>query len=655
MKIGIMTWFQYHNYGTALQAYALSLVCKKLGHAPYLIKYYAKGNAINETLIKKIKTKSNEYLHKNNYNNKNRIEKFNSFFNTKLVFSTSSTTLSELEDLNSEMDAFICGSDQIWSPLYFDSHYYLDFVKDPNKMIAYAPSFGVSNITNNLIEKKIAFLVARFKYISVREKAGANLISNLLNKSVETVLDPTFLLTKEEWEKQATLDDICTPSTKYALVYMLGRNKYHWENIKLIAQKYNLNLKIIPVYKADYKRKGCIQEAIGPLEFIHLIRNSDFVLTDSFHGTIFSIIFNKQFFVFERFKSRSKDNQNSRIYNILELTGLSNRIFHNKTDLQRNFIPINFQNINVKIQHQRYKSLRYLQSSLNSIEKYLSSAITIKNNIRKTHSICCGCGICKNICPTNAISIQMSEDGFKKAIINDKQCISCGKCRQVCPFIKNRGISIEGQKVYSYKDSRKKILLSSSSGGVAYALSEIAIENGFKIIGCEFDKETQQAKHICIKSESELYKLQGSKYLQSDLTNVISVLKEKDKKLFFGTPCQISAAKRLYGNQAIYVDLICHGIPSYNLFIRYKEFLQQKYHITTKNLNPIFRFKEKGWRNKYICIESEEKRMIFNHRKDPFYLAFENSICLGEQCYECPWRIKSDADIRIGDFWGGEI
>lgn len=646
MKVGIMTWFQYHNYGTALQAYALNHVCNDFGCEPYIINYFANPNLPQYNNLKKIKSKIFNYINKNIYDNQDRIEKFENFYNDNLIFSNLCSYKSELEDLNCDTDAFICGSDQIWSPLYFDPNYFLDFVKDSNRIIAYAPSFGVSSIDDKLVESKIKNLLERFKYLSVREQSGADIISKLTKKQAEVVLDPTLLLSVKEWEK---LISPVKRDQKYALVYMLGKNERHWKIIRDFAKQLNLDLRIIPVYELDYQRKGCLQKPIGPCEFLSLVNESEFIFTDSFHGTVFSIVFNKQFCTFKRFKANSKDNQNSRIFNLLKLFNLSDRIYseNNNRDTFTNIID--YSKINSRLQELKNSSIHFLKNSLLDVEKYIKNGSPKKNNIRKTHSLCCGCGACINVCPTHAIVMEMASDGFKKAFINDAKCLSCGLCRKTCPFINSQGILIKNHNLYSYRDSRLSVLLKSSSGGASFALSEIAIDNGYKIIGCEIDR-TQTARHICIKTKSDLSKIQGSKYLQSDMKLIFAERNKKEKLFFIGLPCQISAARKIYGSNAVYIDLICQGVPSYNLFFKYKDYLKEKYHMSIDNMSIIFRYKEKECADKFIHIESQGKEITLHAKKDLFYRAFENSMCLGEQCYECPWRNKSNADIRIGDF-----
>ncbi|WP_289301306.1 polysaccharide pyruvyl transferase family protein [Sporofaciens musculi] len=651
MKIGIMTWFQYHNYGTALQLYALNEKCRNLGYDAYTINYLAKNTSGRQKIAVKMKNLINGYFYKSVYGDSGRRRKFQDFLEKNVKFTERCATLGELEDLNDSLDAFICGSDQIWSPLCFDSHYFLDFVSDSNRMLSYAPSIGTFSINNKEIENRIKKLASRFSHLSLREASGARLISELTGRSAATVLDPTLLLERDEWMKIAKRKYI--KQEGYGLVYMLGQEESHWKRIGSFSKEARIPVVVIPVYERDFKRAGCLKEPVGPQEFIALIDGASFVFTDSFHGTIFAMNFNKPFCVFERFKKRASNNQNSRIHHILELTGLTERIFKPGKRWDDYVKKIDFGRVNQVIGMLRKESVSYLKEALEQIQRYLESGGNPKKkNIRTNHTLCCGCGVCSCVCPANAISIEYSRDGFKEAVIDGLKCISCGKCEKVCPFVGIRGEGIEGHEVYSYKDLRNSVLSVSSSGGLAYALSELALDSHYDVCGCAFDRSRQNAEHIVVSSREELHRLQGSKYMQSDFERASKLLVDSKKAVIFGLPCQISAARKLRGGDGVYIDLICHGVPSYNLYKKYQDYLARTYSMDTRHMDIIFRYKPSGWRERDIYTADSRKKHICHQSKDPYFLSFEHGICYAEQCFECPFRDKSEADLRIGDFWG---
>ena len=427
MKIGIMTWFQYHNYGTSLQVVALSKVLNKLGQETSVINYKETRSAIflhKENVVKDVyiqmKNRIEEHPY-HRYEEKVREEKFESFLKKNLKFTKRVSILPEFEDLNDEFDAFVCGSDQIWSPSFYNPRYFLDFVIDDYKKIAYAPSIGTNKIDDDNTKAQMIKHIERIKYISTREKTGADLIENNIGRHVETVLDPTLLLTEKEWEKMTT--DFADNFRPYLLVYMLGRNEKYWKNIYEIAKRLKLEVKIIPVFFRDLKREGCIKKPVGPEDFLSLIKNAQYICTDSFHGMIFSINFRKSFCIFERFKANDQSNQNSRIYNALDMFGLESRIYkkESKNCIAEIYRNIDYSKVSKILDAEREKSINYL---INALDGVLVAKNTCKKNISNGEILCCGCGVCEKVCPTKAIAIEIDNRGFYRSVLDEKKCIS---------------------------------------------------------------------------------------------------------------------------------------------------------------------------------------------------------------------------------------
>lgn len=218
MKTGIMTWFTYHNYGTALQVTALTEKIRSLKHEAVVINYDPMPKQIQyQTRRAKIKREGlikfvvfrvwrrlkNFVLRRNytGYSSAERENRFNEFLSENISITGKCNTPEELAKAAESLDAVVCGSDQIWSPLCFDSHYYLDFVRDRAKKLAYAPSIDTNHVRNDKVKKQIIDLAGDFEFISVREKKSAEILSQWLNKNVKAVLDPALLLKADEWEK----------------------------------------------------------------------------------------------------------------------------------------------------------------------------------------------------------------------------------------------------------------------------------------------------------------------------------------------------------------------------------------------------------------------------------------------------------------------
>lgn len=655
MKLGIMTWFRYRNYGTALQVTALSEVLKSIGADPYVIDYIPCSyfRSIPDYSLSGIfrKVRKKKSFNGQFFLNEEKEQLFKAFLEKHLRFTEKCDDLSDLENLNRLYDGFVCGSDQIWSPLVFNPHFFLDFVKNSNKKIAYAPSFGVNEIEDLYVKKQIKELLFVFKYISVREAEGKKIIEHLISKKTDVVLDPTLLLKKHQWE---TLVDLKSSSEKpYMFVYMLGQNEEYWEKINEIANQLNLEIKVIPVFEEDLNRPGCVEFAIGPNEFLNLLYNASYICTDSYHGMLFSVNFKKNFTVFKRFNDKDTKNQNSRVLNLLETLGLEDRLFEEKYTLKNVKSKINYDRIENTLEVLRKKSIDYLKNAINSLSE-LEEVET--QNIYTYNSLCCGCGTCKEVCPVSAINIKMNEQGFYQSFVDDTLCVNCGKCVSVCPVQQRKeATDTKDCSLFSYKDNDAKVLLESSSGGAAYRIGKLLIDNGFSIAGCTFNAKTQKAEHILVENEKNLYLFQNSKYMQSDFSKVLEQIKACNNPVaIFGTPCQIAGAQKLFSNRKdiLYIDLICHGVPSYHLYEKYKQKLNTEYGLNPYKTNVVFRYKPMGWRHIHLHSSDGEKSCCIPKENDDYFRMFEVGCCYMKSCYECRFRKFTCADIRLGDYWG---
>lgn len=668
-KIGIMTWYKYQNFGTALQAVALPYVLKKNGYDAKLIDYtprrIGKVECKDYPLFKMIYKKAiSVFLGK--YKSKERDELFKAFLD-KVSKTEPTNTYSELANLSRGFDAIICGSDQIWSPLCFDDKYYLSFVSNPNKKIAYAPSFGVASIKNKLIKQQISDLLEDFTYLSVREQQGADIISELCEKNTQVVLDPTLLLSSDEWDDIIDYTKIEkkineTIKQKYIVCYFLGDGIKYKNYVKSFSKRTNLPVFCIPMQnKGLYDSKTIFKMPfdVGPAEFVGLIKNAEYVLTDSFHAFAFSVIYNKKFIIFERFKKGDSQNQNSRIYNLANILSLNHCIvdYHKKGTVLTDD-SIDYCKVNKVLDVEKRKSLDYLFKSIgNAILEPHKQIHSVMNN-----PMCCGCAACEKECPVSAIKIRENEKGFLNCVVDESICIQCGKCVKICPFHMIQGNTIENSLgLFSAYSRNTEVLRNSSSGGLSYEISNYCLENNYVVGGCSYDQHKEKAVHAVIESKEKQSIIQGSKYLQSDFSSIYELISCDKKTVVFGLPCQIAglhnvlSAKKIRNN-FILVDLICHGVPSQNLWRKYlgeiKTLLGNDYKSTTV---VSFRDKNKGWQNKHISIKATKKTYDSKYEKDNFGVFFELGNCSMHTCFECPYRDKTVSDIRLGDYWGNKF
>ena len=366
MKIGVITWFHYENYGTILQAAALQEYLKSIDTEPALIEipfYQIDSRQIKVNFSERVKS----YI-----SNKIVSKRFGKYFAAKsrkfhdAIYAK--YNVMPIEDTFSKtcnmFDLLICGSDQIWSPYWYNDFYFANFPDITVPKISYAPSIGVKEIPPYLQGTYYSTL-KHFNKLSVREESSRKEIECITGLPCQTVLDPVFLLDRNKWLE--VIENVQDLKPDYIFCYMLDDNENHWKAIHEFASKHNMKLVIIPMKSSSYLEKGEHCYDAGPYEFLNLIANARYVLTDSFHASAFSIILQKQFYVFERTAKTDAHSQNSRIYNLLEISGLTDRIqeFNNKRIQETE--DIDYQKVDLRMNPLIQKSKKYLDDAIKTV------------------------------------------------------------------------------------------------------------------------------------------------------------------------------------------------------------------------------------------------------------------------------------------------
>ena len=279
-------------------------------------------------------------------------------------------------------------------------------------------------------------------------------------------------------------------------------------------------------------------------------------------------------------------------------------------------------------------------------------------SIKKKKKDCCGCKTCMNVCPTDSIEIKCHELGFEYPVINQLTCINCGRCKSVCPMINTDVKGKQIESVYAVVLNENAVL-NSASGGAFYALAKAFIEEGGTVFGCAFNDKLM-AKHIEVNKIKDLKKLQGSKYVQSDMNchqRIKEILATGKSVLFSGTPCQVAGIKAFIGDKdenLICVEIVCHGVPNAKLWKEYIEYLES----TQKGTVEGFKFRTKGNKGKFCSEYILKKNNSLKIIKLPsvlsyYYFSFLKGKTYRRSCYSCPFaQPNRQADITICDYWG---
>lgn len=283
----------------------------------------------------------------------------------------------------------------------------------------------------------------------------------------------------------------------------------------------------------------------------------------------------------------------------------------------------------------------------------------MNNSVQKIidNKKCTGCFLCANICHQNCIKTSLNKEGFYYPQINKEKCNNCGVCLEKCP-INNRYNENERYEKHLYmaKSLDSDLKINSSSGGIFGEIARYIISKEGIVYGAMFNEENEVI-HVGIEEEKNLYKLIGSKYLQSYIGSTYKYIKENLLKnkyvLFVGLPCQINALKNYIGDnqKLILVDLICHGVPSQIIFKKYLNNI-----FGNENIKEIY-FRDKksnrDWENYKIKIVGEHLIYSKSHRKDAFFYGYLKNLYLNDICYFCPFsQIPRASDITLGDYWG---
>lgn len=380
-KIGLLSVYN-HNYGSILQAYAMQTVLNNTGSQVEIL-YYKKTNIFKQavrllylpllkaTLKMKWKTIYCRLFQKETFKKilVSREDAFSQFIHDNMRFSQVYAGREALIAGTKNYDCFVLGSDQVWNPMNLGGDFYtMTFIPDDKVKITYAPSFGVAEIPDRQKAQTKKYL-QRIEYISVRESDGVRIVKELTGRDVQQVVDPTILVDKVVWDEKKGNRLL---KENYILCYFISANPAYRAFAQKLAKKTGLKLAVIPhvdeFVKADQNFGDIVPERVGPFQFINLISNATYVCTDSFHGSVFSTLYERPFFTFSRYSGDGADSTNSRLYSYLKLIAMENRMYqadHEITEVD--LTAPDFTVAKENLERMRKESEKYLFGALDSV------------------------------------------------------------------------------------------------------------------------------------------------------------------------------------------------------------------------------------------------------------------------------------------------
>lgn len=379
-----------NNYGSSLQGFATIYKMEKLGYSCEIIRY-VKQRSVKELcrnlpsmlrvgLIHQLQYRFHKKLdfwfHEDYKRTRAIRTKAVDAFKAKYLDSKSCfyKGFDALRNGSLKYAAVMVGSDQVWGPFSLYSKFYnLLFADDSIPKFSYASSFGVSQI-HPCQRDEVGKFLKRIDKVGVREQRGKEIVQELTGEDrAQVVLDPTMLMTRKEWEQHIN-EAKCRINEPYILCYVLGERKEIRKSIKELAQKSGLkivNLPHIDNYHSMDDDLGDINlYDVDPFDFIHLVRDAKYIVTDSFHGSVFSIIFQKTFLTFYRANPSLKGSTHSRIDSLFDIFGLKHRIYIGDEDIYKQMqVGIDYQYVETKLEEMRNQSMDFLKDCLQLVEK----------------------------------------------------------------------------------------------------------------------------------------------------------------------------------------------------------------------------------------------------------------------------------------------
>lgn len=667
MKVALISFHNAYNYGACLQAYALQDVIVEMGveceYIDYINQRRADGYNMASRVRQALKAHDIKSVAKNCVGAPflwKRGKKFDVFYNRYLKRTDKVYhSCEEAEELNDKYDKFIVGSDQVWNGEHngYDPAYFLGFVYDDSKKISYSSSFGLVDISDNKNEKyDCADMLKHISCLSTREQSGVDIIKKLTGRDAHLVLDPVLLLSAEKW-KSFFSDH--RKKERYTFYYINSKN-IAIEDFGLITgikdkKKHILSAAVTP--KDFVKKDQKVTFAMSPSEFLEEIYYSELVVTTSFHCLAFAILFHKPFVAI----LSGDEGRDKRLINLLKITGLEKRILKrgmSPNDIKAN---INYAEVEKRLKKYRDYSEDFLKNAIfsgQSAVESLEEPVVETDDDRVAFTVCgndkcTGCGACKEKCPKKAISMKGDEDGFLYPEIDESVCVKCGLCRKVCPALKN--ISEPQKQHYFAFRNTDKIRAISSSGGAFTAIADEMIKSGGVVVAAEMSKDWK-LRHTIAATYEDVRKQAHTYYVQSEafpqFSEIERMLNEGRRVLFVGTPCQVAGLKGYLRHDyegLLLCDIICHGVPSADMFKIYIDYLKSRGMLT----ELLFRDKRVGWKGYNVSAVIGGKHYKNIGWLKAYLVMFSHGYINRFSCYSCPYtNYARQGDVTIGDFWG---
>ncbi len=661
MKVGIITFNSAHNYGAVLQVWALQEKLKSEGHQVEVINYRipAIDNLYQVYVPRWISGNSmvNRACHKLQYmkarvripEKSKRYKKFENFINNVLPTTVPYHSYEALKNAKFDYDLMITGSDQVWNGNItrgISGAYFLAFGDEKVKRISYAASIGKDAFDE---EEKVVVqkYLKELDYISVREEKAKTAVEELTDKEVDLVLDPTLLLDREKY------DTLKKPFP------VKGGDYIFVHNVHLVKVDARLNAIVeeiskrtgLPVVnnRADYSFKNEIGKfsAGGPEEFLGVIDGAKFVITNSFHATVFSTIYEKKFITVPHFKNPD------RMRNLLQMFGLENHLIAEVKDIPKDLseLDIDYAKVNELRKEARAASEAYLQKAIQGPKTVPAPVTSDKKYLQSKDKFnCYGCGLCKELSP-DAISMEQDEEGifYPKAISGQEERAKATTC-----LFGNEGKGHGIKEAYTAHLNDDQVLEVCSGGGATRAFAEAIWKQGGVVAGVGY-KNSLLPEYGLAENLEEAEGFFSEKYVEELSNDIFGQVKQElstgRKVLFIGRASKVDALYHYLGKdyENLYtVQELERGIASRKVYEKYLESLEESY--GSKVVKVEFDNKTRTAKKPYVCITFQSGDIYVSSASSNLFIhAMRRGYAARHSCYTCKYRENgiSVADITV--------
>ena len=675
MKVGIISVNNAHNFGSSMQAYALLTYLRSQGHTAQVINY--RRPAIENSYLIQNKPKKGLKSHLKYYvlYTKKALKKpylllrrkrFEKFFDMYFEQTAPVSTYKQLCNANYDFDAAFAGSDQIWNPniiKLIDPAFFLKFLEGKTICASYAASLGITELSEAQ-EKVFSEYLKHLDYISVREQSAQQLLQPLSDEEIEVISDPTVLLEPEEYEKLLQKRPYAGDYIYVHVHHFTAKSPKLIELAKEVSEKTGLPI-IHNFQNYTFPNQAGRTRDAGPLETLTAIYYAKIVLTQSFHATVFSLFFHKQFLTLQR------DQYNTRLSNLLGAVGMEDHLVIPDTTLEQDSLTDDF------VEQGMSPDLSSLSDDFGVVDSYFIEERKIARQfIEKVLTgckrkpvlsylkscdpfTCYGCSACSDLCPHHAIEMKTDEEGFVRPVIDPEKCIHCGICERGCIWGKGERTPKMDREGYLAFAADQDTQVNSSSGGVATVLGKYFIEQGGFVVGVRWETCGTAIYDLTDTAEG-LEAFKYSKYTEpahGDIYHKTKKALETGRPvLFIGQPCKVAGLNAFLHksyNNLYTAELVCECSPSPLILpIHLRK-------IAGKAKKPVtsIRFREPGdWEGRITSYTYEDGTVEkVRPKKELYYQCFIKRYLAKPSCYRCEFiRYKTESDIVMGDFWGVE-